>query len=81
MNGDSHMDFEFNAAGIQQTGTTSGLLIGQGPLGGRTIGDFVVSVDFANGGTVPGISVRRWTAAAVYDIMMADPAYEPEAEP
>jgi hypothetical protein len=62
-NGSSHIDFEFNQQGFHKTGETSGLVIGNGPDGGRTAGvDFIVSVDFTEGGSVPVASFRRWLA-------------------
>lgn len=60
VNGDSHVDFEFNQAGVDQTGTNSGELVGLGPDGGRTVWDFLVSVDFEQGGGAPVASVRYW---------------------
>lgn len=63
VNGDSHVDFEFNQAGLIQTvgpNGISGLLIGLGPDGGRTVGDFTVSVDFEKGGGTPISTVRVW---------------------
>jgi hypothetical protein len=63
-NGSSHIDFEFNQQGFQKTGETSGLVVGNGADGGRTAGvDFIVSVDFTEGGNVPTASFRRWQAA------------------
>lgn len=60
-NGSSHIDFEFNQQGFHKTGETSGLVIGNGPDGGRTAGiDFIVSVDYTEGGNVPIASFRRW---------------------
>jgi hypothetical protein len=62
-NGSSHIDFEFNQQGFYKTGETSGLVVGNGPDGGRTAGvDFIVSVDYTSGGTVPVASFRRWLA-------------------
>jgi len=58
--GDNHTDFEFNQAGVTITGTTSGLIIGNGPHNGRTIGDLLVSVDETIGGKYPVPSIRRW---------------------
>jgi hypothetical protein len=62
-NGSSHVDFEFNQQGFQKVGETSGTIIGNGPDGGRTADiDFIVSVDFLDGGTRPEASFRRWRA-------------------
>lgn len=63
IHGDSHVDFEFNQAGLLQTinpDAVSGLLVGLGPDGGRTVGDFIISVDFEQGGGRPGSTVRVW---------------------
>lgn len=60
INGDSHVDFEFNQAGVVATGTTSGQLVGLGPDGGRTINDFLISIDFVQGGTHPVATIRTW---------------------
>jgi hypothetical protein len=60
INGDSHADFEFNQAGIVKVGSTSGELIGLGPDGGRTVDDFLISIDFEQGGEHPVASVRFW---------------------
>lgn len=62
--GDSHVDFEFNQAGIDQVGAVSGLLIGNGPDGGRTIGDFIISIDFRQGGSAPSTTVRLWEGSS-----------------
>jgi len=62
--GDSHVDFEYNQAGVLQDGTTSGFLIGLGPNGGRTVNDFLISIDFTQGGRTPVASVRVWNGAS-----------------
>lgn len=61
INGDSHVDFEFNQAGVLQVGGSSGQLVGLGPDGGRTVNDVLITVDFQNGGEHPVASVRTWT--------------------
>ena len=58
--GDNHTDFEFNQAGLTITGDTGGLIVGNGPQGGRTVGDLLVSVDEINGGRNPVPTLRRW---------------------
>ena len=74
VNGDSHVDFEFNTAGIHtQTGSPD-LLIGDGPNGGRTAGDVIVSIDYGQGGANPEISVRRWLlSGGVYQYIDVTP--------
>jgi len=66
--GDSHVDFEFNQAGVVQVGKTSGQLIGQGPLGGRTLDDFIVSIDFQHGGGSPETTFRTWKGSAFVEM-------------
>ncbi len=60
INGDSHVDFEFNQAGVIMIGDVDGELIGLGPDGGRTVNDFLISIDFEQGGEYPTASVRFW---------------------
>jgi hypothetical protein len=63
--GDSHVDFEFNQAGIEKVGSeVGGRLVGLGPDGGRTVDDFMISIDFSNGGEHPTGSVRFWNGNA-----------------
>jgi hypothetical protein len=71
-NGDSHVDFEFNQAGITQEGNSEGRLIGHGPLGGRTIGDFLISIDFEQGGEAPVATVRFWNGTG-YELVPTPP--------
>ena len=70
--GDQHLDFEFNAAGIQVSTDEEGLnpvdfcdaekgfLVGLGSEGGRTLGDFIVSIDYSKGGGQPEATFRQW---------------------
>jgi hypothetical protein len=59
--GGHHLDFEISSAGFARNGDTSGTVVGLGPDAGRTAGvDFLVSVDFADGATVPTVSFRTW---------------------
>ncbi len=74
-NGDSHVDFEFNQAGIVQTGDIAGELIGLGPLGGRSANDFLVSVDFEQGGGAPVAHVRVWDGMQFVETMLPDMAF------
>lgn len=66
VNGDSHIDFEWNIAGLEERAgkrPTKGFIYGLGPDAGRTVGiDFIVSVDFVQGGDVPLVTYRRWIA-------------------
>jgi hypothetical protein len=60
VNGDSHVDFEFNRAGVALVPGKPAHLVGNGPVGGRLIGDIILSFDYSTGGTNPTISLRRW---------------------
>ncbi len=60
INGDSHVDFEFNQAGVVVVGSTGGHIVGLGPDGGRTVNDFLIITDFEQGGTHPTVSIRVW---------------------
>jgi len=60
VNGDSHIDFEFNRAGLTLTPGSPGLITGNGPDNGRTIGDINISIDYENGGTDPIPTVHEW---------------------
>ncbi len=64
VNGDSHVDFEWNIAGLEQRDDPKPLgrrIYGLGPDAGRTVDiDFIVSVDFVQGGEVPLVSYRAW---------------------
>jgi hypothetical protein len=82
-NGDSHIDFEYNQAGVficeqdpddffndcvNSTGVEpflsandDGAIIGLGEAAGRTVGDFIISLDFVQGGKAPLSSFRQWT--------------------
>ena len=62
VNGDSHVDFEFNRAGITLVPGKPDHLVGNGLVGGRSIGDLILSFDYGTGGTNPSISARRWQA-------------------
>lgn len=65
VDGDSHMDFEWNIAGLEQvegTKPNKGWIYGLGPDAGRTVGiDFIISVDFVQGGDIPLVTYRLWT--------------------
>ena len=73
ISGDSHVDFEFNQAGVTVTGAQAGGIFGNGSLGGRTVGDFIVSIDFEQGGGQPVLSFRTWDGA-MYN-MVSPPTY------
>jgi hypothetical protein len=69
-NGDSHVDIQFNQAGLEMIedppGSEEGFIVGNGPHGGRTArqgdlpGDLIISTDFLQGGREPSVSVREW---------------------
>jgi hypothetical protein len=61
--GDSHIDFEWNLAGLTQSmaGGPPWTIYGNGPDCGRTaLKDCIISLDFMNGGRDWVASVRRW---------------------
>jgi hypothetical protein len=74
-NGDSHVDFEFNQAGIVQIGATDGELVGLGPDGGRTINDFLISIDFEQGGEAPVATVRFWSGSSYELVAIPDTGF------
>jgi len=74
-NGDSHVDFEFNQAGVVPVGGPSGHVVGMGPDGGRTINDFMISVDFEQGGSHPVATVRWWNGAEFLEVSVPDAVF------
>ncbi len=56
-NGSSEMDFEFNTEGLT---VEPNAISGPGPDCGRTIGDFIVSIDFVSGGALPQPNIYTW---------------------
>jgi hypothetical protein len=54
-NGDSHIDFEFMQGTVTIPAACSGSFSGN-----RTEGDFLLSVDFTNGGTLGGTTLYQW---------------------
>jgi hypothetical protein len=68
INGDSHVDFEFNQAGLAVLGETEGEIVGLGPDGGRTIDDFMISVDFEQGGEHPVAIIRAWDGVEFVEV-------------
>ncbi len=75
INGDSHADFEFNQAGVVVLGETSGQIVGLGPDGGRTVNDFLISVDFEQGGEMPVASVRVWNGTTFELVSLPDAVF------
>ncbi|MBB6611287.1 T9SS type A sorting domain-containing protein [Pontibacter sp. Tf4] len=66
--GTSYGDIEYNQAGLVFTAPNggNGSIVGSGPLGGRTLNDFILSVDFSGGGTNPKIAARVVQAGGVW---------------
>jgi hypothetical protein len=59
--GSEHIDFEWNSFGFTKTGADDGLILGGGPNAGRVAGrDFIISIDFFNGGVRPVPTIRIW---------------------
>jgi hypothetical protein len=76
--GESYVDFEWNAAGLEQVAyprSTDGQIIGLGPHAGRTADvDFIVSADLHPGGGPPDVYVRRWSdMGGAYEYVLHDP--------
>ena len=59
INGSSYLDFEYNQAGVT---TDGGQMIGLGPVGGRTVNDILMVVNYTQGGKTPIVGVRKWQA-------------------
>lgn len=60
-NGNAYIDFEFlqNKLSINSNGTFTSA----GPDGGRTAGDFILTLQLTNGGTAPKFFVERWQSS------------------
>jgi hypothetical protein len=70
-NGTSYIDFEFLQNGLEKN--PDGTFTSFGPHGGRTIGDFVFSIEYSNGGDQPNILSYRWAAVgAGYSYVLFD---------
>lgn len=74
---ESHLDFEWNVAGLEQVPyarSADGEIIGPGPHAGRTADvDFIVSVDFS-GGAPPDVLFRKWSdVGGAYEYVLFDP--------
>lgn len=77
VNGDSHIDFEYNQAGVFTTGTLNlGNIKGSGPNKGRTYGDFLVSVDYEIGGSNPVFSFRVWQHPGKWSVVNLTPGVD-----
>ncbi|MFC6225695.1 T9SS type A sorting domain-containing protein [Hymenobacter artigasi] len=63
VNGASYLDFEYNQAGVKKIGNQ---LVGQGPLNGRTLNDFLLVINYTGGGNKPVVGVRRWVAPGTW---------------
>ncbi|RKD84579.1 Ig-like domain-containing protein, partial [Mangrovibacterium diazotrophicum] len=75
--GSSYIDFEFLQAALWidsiPEGSASGHFHSDGPDGGRTVDDYLISVEFQQGGADANVIVQRWT----YDGLdsQGNPAY------
>ncbi|MBM3440522.1 MAG: hypothetical protein FJX94_06645, partial [Bacteroidetes bacterium] len=63
VNGNSYLDLEYNQAGVVLDGNK---LTGKGSIGGRTVGDLLIIVDYEQGGKRPKVELRTWTAAGIW---------------
>jgi len=63
-NGNAYIDFEFLQSPLSLTpadpNATSGGFTSAGPNCGRTVNDFLLTVSFTGGGTVPGVFFSQW---------------------
>ncbi len=79
-NGDSHIDFEFLQSVVTIPDACSGSFSGH-----RTQGDFLLSVDFTNGGTLGGTTLYKWICDAsenvAHDGDVCDPALHGKSAP
>jgi hypothetical protein len=57
-NGNAYVDFEFLQKSL--TANADGTFTSAGIDCGRTVNDFILTVSFTNGGTVPGVCFSRW---------------------
>jgi hypothetical protein len=65
-NGDAYIDFEFLQGTLTKTGgPTTGAFTSAGPNGGRTAGDFVVTLELTRGGKTPNFFFNRWESVPV----------------
>jgi plastocyanin len=62
-NGDSHIDFEFLQSAVTIPSACSGSFTGD-----RSQGDFLLSVDFTNGGALGGTTLYRWQCDTVFNV-------------
>ena len=63
-NGDAFLDFEFLQNTLSITGTNGGGFTSAGPHGGRTVGDFLLTLSLSQGGSTAGFDVERWQTNA-----------------
>ncbi|WP_165930057.1 gliding motility-associated C-terminal domain-containing protein, partial [Flavobacterium caseinilyticum] len=59
-NGTAYIDFEFLQNTLDITGSTSGGFTSEGPDGGRTVNDFVLTLLLTQGGSAAGFFINRW---------------------
>jgi hypothetical protein len=72
-NGDSEMDFEFNAAGLNYD-SAGNRIVGNGPNCGRTIGDFIVTINFVGGRSTTVPEVHVWDGTQYTLVSTVPPA-------
>ncbi|MBD0259724.1 MAG: hypothetical protein ICV83_28735, partial [Cytophagales bacterium] len=73
--GASYLDFEYNQAGVSVTPNGPQFnLVGNGPVGGRTVGDVLLVINYTGGGNRPVVGVRTWQANATWsdELPLAD---------
>jgi len=71
VNGDAYIDFEFlqNKLTITPFNSATGLggFTSAGPDGGRTVGDFILTLELTNGGSAANFFVERWQHLPCHD--------------
>ncbi len=63
VDGASYLDFEYNQKGVELIG---GKFVGQGLVNGRTVGDFLLVINYTGGGNKPVVGVRKWLASGTW---------------
>jgi hypothetical protein len=77
VNGASYVDFEYNQAGVSVVPNgTKFNLVGKGLVGGRTIGDVLLVINYTGGGNKPVVGIRTWQANATWSNELSLTSFE-----
>jgi hypothetical protein len=76
INGSSYLDFEYNQAGVTTLVDADGKrrMIGQGAVGGRTVDDILLVINYTQGGKTPIVGIRKWLANSTWSAELVLPA-------